>query len=379
MSALRVLHVMQPPDGGLPEHVRQLGLGLLARGDAVTIAGPARAATRAELEAAGARWLPLELLGGMVTPGADLRGSRVVGRALRSGRFDLVHLHGQKAGMVGRAAAVLTGTPSVYTPHALVYRTQLVRDVRGRRARYVLTRGMERALGRRTAALVAVSEEEREAAIADGLAPAERVHAIPNGVELHGAVTPDPRLHDVPGTGPLLGFVAGLRDQKGLPTLLDALALLARQGRPARCAIVGNGPMADEVRERLTALGLDATTRVLPFTGPSAVHLAGLDAFVLPSYWEGMPIGLLEAMGAGLPCVASAVGGVPEVLEDGVSGFVVPPGEPAPLAERLGLLLGDAGLRARMGAAARERVVTCFAVADMVQRTRALYEQVLAA
>lgn len=377
VAALRVLHVLQPADGGLPEHVRQLALGQVAVGYRVAVAGPAGAAPRAQLESAGVRWIPLALLGGMVTPGADVRGLRVVGRTLRSQRFDLVHLHGQKAGLIGRLAALATGTPAIYTPHALVYRTQLVRPVRARRARFVLTRGMERALGRRTAAIIAVSEEERRTAVADGLAPPIRVHVIHNGVGMPGDVVPDPALTSLPGDGPLLGFVAGLRDQKGLPTLLEALARLAREGRPARCAIVGNGPMAADLPAWLTELGLRETTTVLPFTGPSAVHLAALDAFVLPSYWEGLPIGLLEAMAMGLPCVASAVGGTVEVIEDGVSGFLVPARDAAALADRLGRLLADAGLREAMGAAAGRRVATDFDVEKMVSRTQALYEEVL--
>jgi glycosyltransferase involved in cell wall biosynthesis len=379
VTPLRILHVMQPADGGLPEHVRQLALGLVARGRHVAVAGPPDAAPRAELEAAGVRWVDLALHGGMVALGADLRGVRAIGRALRRGRFDLVHLHGQKAGLVGRLAALSTGTPAIYTPHALVYRTQLVREGRGRRARFVAARGMERMLGRRAAAIIAVSDEERRAAVADRLASPERVHTIHNGVAMELDEPPDTGLGAFRGAGPLLGFVAGLRDQKGLPTLLDALALLAAQGRPARCAIVGNGPMAEELPGRLAVLGLQATTTVLPFTGPSARYLAALDAFVLPSYWEGLPIGLLEAMAMGLPCVATAVGGTPEVIEDGVSGFLVPARDHEALADRLGRLMADAGLRAEMGGKARRRVSTCFAVADMVTRTEALYEAVAGA
>jgi glycosyltransferase involved in cell wall biosynthesis len=103
-----------------------------------------------------------------------------------------------------------------------------------------------------------------------------------------------------------------------------------------------------------------------------------LDVFVLPSLWEGLPIALLEAMAAGLPVVATAVGGTPEVVVEGETGFLVPPRDPEALAEAILRLLREPDLRRRMGEAGRKRVAEHFSVEQMVQKTEALYEHLLA-
>lgn len=376
---LRILEAFQPPDGGLPEHVRALATGLVASDHEVTVTGPADAVVRADLESAGARFEPIDLRGRFVAPGPDRRALDVLGVQLRDGGFDLVHAHGQKAGLLARLAARRADVPAIYTPHCLVYRTQVARPRPGAAARARLGLAMERALGRRTAAIVAVAEEERLAAVADGLAPKERVVTILNGVMVDGSATPDPELVAFRAEGPLLGFVSALRDQKGLATLLDALERLGADGQALRFAIVGNGPLREEVVRRLAGSALESSTRLVPFGGRSDPYLAALDGFVLPSYWEGMPIALLEAMAMGLPAVASAVGGIPEAVVEGETGLLVPPRDAAALARALRQLAAmDAEERSRMGAAAAARARERFSVKRMVAQTATLYASVAA-
>jgi glycosyltransferase involved in cell wall biosynthesis len=372
---MRVLEVFEAADGGIPEHVRQLTLGLSERGHEITVAGPAHAAQRPALIAAARAYVPLELVGSLVAPVSDVRALIVLISLLRRGRYDLVHAHGQKPAFFARVVAPFFGIPVVYTPHAFVYRFQHLRPRRGARARTALILGGERLLRRRLAALIAVSREERRAAIEDGVAPAHRVFLVENGVAPDLDAAPDPTLVDFRGEGPLFGLVAGLRDQKGLPTLLDALELLASEGRPVRFAIVGNGPFEPMVRARTAAPRLAATTLALPFAGRVEPYLAALDAFVLPSYWEGMPIALLEAAAMGLPAVASAVNGTVEVVEEGETGLLVPSHDPVALAEAIARVAADADLRARMGSAAREQGAERFAARRMVDETEAVYRQ----
>jgi glycosyltransferase involved in cell wall biosynthesis len=371
---LRILEVFQPPDGGVPQHVRVLAAGLVARGHDVVVAGPADAAVRAAVERSGARFVPLEIVGDLAAPRQDLRTATALSRLLRRVTFDVVHCHGQKAGLLGRLAALGAGIPAVYTGHSFVYRTQRLRPRRSAALRYHATLKAERALGRRTAAIVAVAQEERSAVIRDGLAPPERVHVVYYGVAPDRDVDADADLLAFRDGGPLLGFVAGLRDQKGLPTLLEALELLAGRREAPRFAIVGNGPLRTEVERRVREGGLTTTTLLRPFEGRVEPYLAALDAFVLPSYWEGLPIAVLEAMAMGVPTVASAVNGTPEAIRDGETGLLVPPYDAPALADAIARLAGEPETRERLGAAARALAEERFGIERMVDELEALYE-----
>jgi glycosyltransferase involved in cell wall biosynthesis len=378
-SLRRVLLVFQPPDGGIPRHVLQLATGLRAHGYDAALAGPADASIRAEAEAAGHRFVAVPLRGNVSAVRDDLAALRQLRRAIRDLRPALVHTHGQKAGFVGRIAARREGVPSLYTPNSLVYRTQLLRPRPGARARMVANRAVERALGRRTAALIAVAGEERDAVVADGLVDAGRAHLVHNGAAADAEATADPRLSEFAGGAPLGGFVAGLRDQKGLPDLLGALERLAGRGEPVRFAIVGNGPLRDEVAARLAAGPAGPSTLLMPFNPPVEPYLAALDLFVLPSYWEGLPLAVLEAMHMGLPVVATAVNGTPDAVADGETGLLVAPNDPDGLAEAIAALMGDEPRRRAMGVRAREVAAERFTIERMVAETAAVYDSVLGA
>jgi glycosyltransferase involved in cell wall biosynthesis len=369
---MRVLELFEPPDGGVAEHVRLLSEGLSRRGHEVTVGGRPDAAPRAALEAAGIAYAELPL-SGRVPDSRDIDSLRSIGALLRGGGFDLVHAHGQKAGMLGRPCARRRGVPAVYTPHAFVYRTQSLRPRASARVRFRVGRALERALGPRTAAIVAVAEEERAAALADRIARPDRVVVVHPGVSVDPTVPADLQLERFRDGAPLLGLVAGLREQKGIVTLLDALELLARGGRPQRFAIVGNGPLRDEVERRVTSGPLAGSTLLLPFQGRVESYLKPLDVFVLPSLWEGLPMAVLEAMAMGLPVVASSVNGTPEAVEEGVTGYLVPPGDPVRLADRLEAIAADGETRAAMGRAAREAARSRFGVERMVDRLEAVY------
>jgi glycosyltransferase involved in cell wall biosynthesis len=377
---IRALQLFDPPSGGVPEHVRQLTAGLMERGFQITVAGRPHAAPRAWLEAHGVRYVVLpQFVGDMVALRKDAPTFRAIVELLRRERFDLIHTHQQKAGLLGRLAAPLARTPALYTPNSLTHRFMFVRPYPRARSRYLKTLWMERVLGPLTAAFIAVSEEERDGAVHDRIIRADRVHVIRNGVDFDDSLPADPRLLEFRGEGPLLGFLAALRNQKGLPTLLDALELLARRGEAPRFAIVGSGPEDSAVRARVLGGPLRKSTLVLPFEGRVEPYLRAFDAFVLPSYWEGMPLAVLEAMAAGLPVVASAIGGTPEAVADGETGFLVPVDDASALAQRMAQVAAAADLRARMGAAGRARWEAEFQVERMVEETAALYERVVAA
>jgi glycosyltransferase involved in cell wall biosynthesis len=372
-----ILHTFEPRDGGVPQHVAQIVEGLREHGFGALVAGRPDSAIRSRIEKAGIRYEPVELVGDLVAPRHDGRALRRLIDLAREPSVAIVHTHGQKAGVLGRLAALRAHRPSAYTPNSLVYTTQLLRPRRSARARWLFGRQVERFLGRRCAAIVAVSEEERRTVLSDGLAPPERVRVVHNGVDPQLDAAPDPQLVEFKGEGPLFGMVAGLRDQKGLPTLLEALELLAARGELPRFAIVGNGPFYSEVQHRIASPALAGSVLLAPFEGRPEAYLQALDVFVLPSYWEGLPIAVLEAMAMARPVIASSVGGTPEAVEHGVTGLLVPMKDPVTLADRIAELAKDPDARSRMGAAGRKRSQTTFSTKSMVDSVAELYREIL--
>lgn len=371
--------MLQPSDGGLAEHVRLLACDLSRHGHHVAVAGPPQGAVRTALRSAGIAYHDLDIVGSMVAPAQDARSLLALVRLLRAGRWDLVHLHGQKAGLLGRLAAAAGRTPVVYTPHGFIYRSQLNRPRRGSRLRFHAARAMERCLARQGTTIVAVCDEERRAAIGDRIVPAARIHLVRNGVDPDRGAPPHPHLRAFRGEGPLFAFVGVLREIKGLPVLLDALERLAGRQAGVRAAIVGNGPLRDEVEERVRSGVLSATTVLLPFEGRMEPYLAACDALVLPSNYEGLPLAVLEAMALGVAVVATAVGGTPEAVDHGRTGWLFAAGDAAGLATRLAMLADDPDLLRRAGAAGLEDARARFTAERMTSETEAVYRSVVAA
>ncbi len=237
---------------------------------------------------------------------------------------------------------------------------------------------LRRLLNRLTAGLatrvVAVSEAVRdETARALRVAP-ERIAVIPNGVDTQ-EFTPASR----PVEAPVIGCTGRLHRKNGHPTLLDAFAAVRQALPEARLLLVGDGPERGSLERTVARRGWG---EAVTFAGEQAEvrpWLHRMAVYVQPSIAEGISNSILEAMACGLPVVATRVGGTPEVVEDGVSGLLVPPKDSAALAIALVTLLGDPSRRAAMGAAGRDRVARGFNETDMVQRTTAFLDALVGA
>ena len=178
----------------------------------------------------------------------------------------------------------------------------------------------------------------------------------------------------IPEDAPVVGTVANLKPHKGHEQLLEAAVRIRGSIPDARFVLVGQGPLEHELRDRADALGLDGAVM---FTGyrEDALRIAKtFDVFVLPSIHEGLAIALIEAMALGKPTVVTRVGGLPEVVEDGQEGFVVPPAKPAELAAAIVTLLKDPSLRQSFGAAAQRRA-EAFSIEGAVNRIESVYEE----
>jgi glycosyltransferase involved in cell wall biosynthesis len=237
----------------------------------------------------------------------------------------------------------------------------------------------EKALAPATAALLCVCEAERRIALEHRLGSPDRVRVVYNGCEpCPEEVDLDPALERLRAEGPVAAAVTVLREQKRPDIFLEAVPLVLERVPGARMALVGDGPLRDELHARAAALGLDAEPRFafLPFTPPAARHLRALDVYVLPSAWEAFPIGVLEALACGTPQVATDVGGTAEAVVP-ETGVLVPPRDAPALAAAVADLLADSGRRRAMAEASRARHAERFGVERMVAETAALYRDVL--
>jgi glycosyltransferase involved in cell wall biosynthesis len=338
----------------------------------VELAGPEESIIYPELEAAGLPFARLPFERGYGAPGRDSAALRRLIGLLRARRPALAHCHSAKAGVLGRIAGRLTGTPVVYSPHSFPF----VGDFSELRRRFAL--GVERGLAPLTAATVCVCEFERRIAIDQRVGAPERLRVVHNGCPPCPDVEPDPGLLAFGAGGPVAAALTVLREQKSVDVLIDATPRVLSERPEARVAIVGDGPLREQLAAQAARLGLDRDPRFafLPFRAPAARYLAAMDLYVLPSAWEAFPIGVLEAQVCGVPQLATDVGGTGEAVNRS-TGRLVPPRDPDALAGAMCELLADSGLRERMSAASRERHAERFTVEGMLARTADLYRELI--
>ena len=243
----------------------------------------------------------------------------------------------------------------------------------------------ERALAPWTSAYVVVSEAMGRTLARQLPSLSDRIVAIPNGVDL-AAFSGDAEesraaLRDELGCGPetrLLGVLANLTPDKGHRFLLQAVASMGDAAQDLRLVLIGEGAEREAIAAQARDLGLADQVTLLGHRNDVPRLLPGLDLLAQPSVREGMPVGILEGMAAGLPIAATDVGGTTEALDGGNCGLLVPPRDPAALRRALEELLGDPDRAGSLAAAGRRRVEQRYSVASMVRRTEDLYDRLLA-
>ena len=315
----------------------------------------------------GLRVLNLRYLVRPIRPHLDALAVLECWRVLRRSRPDIVHVHSTKAGLVGRLAAKLAGLPVVFTAHGWAFTEGIAESARH------LAMFLEKRTSGLSDAIICVSEYDRQLALRLGVGNALLLKRIHNGVP---EVSAEKR--SIPqriGTLRII-CVARLDAPKDHALLLDALVMV--KDLPWVLELIGDGPLTQAVQQKTSDLGLASRVEFSGLCNDVPSRLAGSDVFVLASSWEALPLSILEAMRAGLPVVASDVGGVSESVTDGMTGFLVPKGDKAVLADRLVRLLGDAALRRKMGLAGRAAYEREFSFEVMYRRTLKIYTDLLA-
>ena len=282
---------------------------------------------------------------------ADIRGAMRFARALRRAEPDIVHIHA--GGLTPRfVSKVAAGAKVIVHYHSL-------REENGTR---------ERSRRSSLAADLVIANSEATASSVRGSKPL----VVYPGVAIH------PRTGGSTTGRFTIGVAARLAPVKGISFLIGAVSQLREKIPHLRLVIAGDGPERPKLETQVRASGLEKAVTFSGWIDDVASQLSNWDLYVQPSLAEGLGISVLEAMAAGIPIVASDVGGLKEVIDDGATGFLVPPRDIGALAERIDQLASDASLRAGMGDAARAHVIEQFNLERESQAIRAAYEKLLA-
>lgn len=366
---MKIAHLIKSLGRGGAESL--LPLTIRHRGDgfdyAVGYFLPWKDALVAEVEAAGAPTHCFRAGSAL----AMLARVPATARWLRREGVDLVHCHLPLAGLVGRLAGRLAGIPVVYTEHNL-------------QERYHRATALANRLSWRLQDLAVAVSGDVAASIGRRLDPRVPVEVVLNGIDVdHLPASADAaaavrRRFGIAADAPLVGTVAVFRSQKRLDIWLDAARLLADARPDARFLLVGDGPLRSELEERARRLGLEERVVFTGLQDDSKPFFAALDVYMMSSEFEGLPLALLEAMASRRAVVTTPAGGIPEVIEDGKNGMLVPFGDAAALAAAAVALLADGEARRGLGAAARRRVEEDFSVARMAAQLEGFYREVVA-
>jgi glycosyltransferase involved in cell wall biosynthesis len=386
---LKILRVIARLNvGGPARHVVLLDRGLRARGhDTLLVHGSVGTGEGSLEQLAASSAVPLlklASLGPRLNPLNDARA--FLDLLLTTFRVspDVIHSHTAKAGTLARLSAALYNATRRKSRRALVVHTFHGHVLEGYFSPVgnLLVRLIERSLGHLTDCIVAISPRQRHDLVDRfRVASARQAVTIPIGLDLTPLLESRPgrsQIRDalgIPDGDAVVGYVGRFVPIKDLPTLVAAFAAIVRDIPNAWLLLIGDGPARGDVESAARAAGVSERLRITGWVDDLPAIYAAIDVCVLSSLNEGTPVALIEAMAAAKPVVSTAVGGVPDVIEDGVTGMLVSPRLPEALANAVVELLRDAPARMVMGNAARQAVAGRFSQTRLVDEIDRLYAQ----
>lgn len=348
--------------GGAQVHIRDLGSALLLAGHEPVVFAGGEGPWFDQLRQRGIPLVPLRHMARRISPISDLRALFELRRRLKELQPDVVSTHTAKGGVLGRLAAASLRLPVMFTAHGWTFTDGVSRFKAG------VWRLAEQLVGRLAGRIVTVSEFDRRLAMKARIAAPDRILTIHNGMP---DIAPE-FTADAGADAPHLVMVARFEEQKDHRTLLLALSRLKEL--PWSLSLVGGGPLESSMWTLCVELGLVDRVNFLGARSDVARILSTAQIFVLCTFWEGLPRSIIEAMRAGLPVMASAVAGIPELIDDEVSGLLCAPGDVQDATRQLKRPIESSNLRTQMGVCARQRYLDGFGFERMFTRTLHTYE-----
>jgi glycosyltransferase involved in cell wall biosynthesis len=368
---MRVVHLMASPFYGGPER-QVLGLARHLPGDVQSsfLSFPERGLATAFLDEARKLGFDARALHHNVP--RLIACVREVADELRRVRADLLCTSGYKPDVIGWRAARRVGIPVVSISHGWTGATWKVRCYEQ----------VDRWILRWFDVVVCVSKAQADKVRAIGV-PEAKIVVIQNAVGAEAFLGPDPEgraemtawFAQPPRL--IVGAAGRLSPEKGFAILIESAAMILKQRAAVGFVLFGEGPLRADLERRVAQCGLQGRFVFAGFRADLNRYLPGLDVHAMSSYTEGLPVILLETTAAGVPSVATTVGGIPEVIDDGQTGYLVPPGDPVALAQRILTLLDSESQRHAMGRAGRDRVRRHFSFAAMSARYHELFKRLV--
>lgn len=365
----KVLYVYyEPQASGQTTHVLSLVRGLNAEKYAITVVLPDHLhQSRTAFQQSGATTISLKMGKLWWNPSSIARLITLI----RQQKFDIVHVHSQEAGVLARPFARLAGARNIiYTPQC----TNI------RRANWFwMYRSLEKLLSSTTYMIVSVSKADRERIVQWGI-PASKVTTIYNGIHPEGiedstGIMEMKRMLNLDDQQLVVMQVGRLSYQKNPLFFVKGASLVLNKYPDARFLLVGDGPLRGAVEEYIQGLGITDQVRCLGWQDNANQLMGAADIITLTSRWEGLPYVLLEAMAWALPVVSTGVNGCPEIVEHGVTGYLVSGNDVNSWAKALIELLGDPPRSRAMGQRGRQRLAENFSLERMIKHTEGLYDR----
>ncbi len=302
----------------------------------------------------------------------DLTAAWRLSRLLKRLTPDVIHAHDPHGLAMASLALSLGSGVSTGTPPALIASRRVDFHLKGN--------SFSRWKHRQVDCFIAASEAIRQMLIADAV-PADRIVTVHEGIDVeHVLAAPRVDVHQafwLPHHAPVVGNVAALVPHKGQRYLVDAAHLVVQQMPDARFVILGDGELREHLEKQVREHHLEKHVLLPGFRMDVLGCIKGFDLFAMSSVTEGLGTSLLDAMACSRPIVATRAGGIPEIVEDGINGLLVPPRDARALADAILRALGDDDMRARIGAAGYARVTERFTVERMVAGTAAVYQRIV--
>jgi glycosyltransferase involved in cell wall biosynthesis len=310
-----------------------------------------------------------------IRPLEDIVSIYRIVKLLRSNNFDIIHCHSSKAGVLGRAAAFLTGhTKVVYTPHAFSFNSS---HSSLKNVFYIF---IEKFMSFLTSKIICVSTGEHELALKSNVSSSSKLIMIPNGID-NCVFQPNIskfswlKSHGLSGEEKVVGFLGRLAEQKNPFVLLRAIEHITQNDYVV--IYIGGGPLEGVLRSKVSEMGLENKVIVLGERKNAREYLAYCDILVCPSLWEGLPYSLLESLVQGVPIVASDIPGIRELVIDKYSGLLFQPNDHVQLAYLIDQLLGYQDLRIGLTANGFELVTEKYGVEKMIASLETVYSKVI--